>query len=175
MSGSDQAAGLRRWAETLSSDASVPSHTPAAPIIEPVPTRVLMVVGLPGGDQATTTPVIEALERWHEQGQRWVGDPQRWRLVPTAADSPHLAALVAQQRHWALWVGRDGDAFRRSYRLLKQLAERGGPRRLLLVHPPLASRSGLLANLQQAAAGFLGFELWIVPSPRQPRREERKA
>ncbi|WP_129138434.1 hypothetical protein [Modicisalibacter coralii] len=173
MSGGDQAAGLRRWAETLApytAQATI-DDTATLTAVESTPTRVLMVVGLPGGDQASTAPVVEALQRWHAQGQRWVGDPLSWRVVPTQADSPHLAALVAQQRHWALWVGRDGEAFRRSYRLLKQLAEHGGPRRLLLVHPPLASRSGLLANLQQAAAGFLGFELWIVPATRRQGHE----
>lgn len=135
----------------------------------PAPRRLLLVLGLLGGDEADTRPVSEALARWQAQGQQWVGEADAWRIVPTSVDSPHLPTLVGEQSRWALWVGNDAEAFRRTYRLLKRLAQRGGPRRLLLVHPPLASRVGLLANLQQAAASFFGFELWIVPVPRRRR------
>lgn len=171
MSQIDQAAGLRRWAQAeLDSqpehEQSAPPETSEAP---PVALRAMMVVGLAGGENAATQPVHDALQRWHDQGQRWVGDPEAWRLVPISVDSPHLSALLGQQAHWALWVGDDGEGFRRAYRTLKRLAQRGGPKRLLLVHPPLASRAGLLSNLQQAAAEFLGFELWIVPLPRRSR------
>ena len=153
-------------AQTLFELASSPDMVPETP---PAPRRLLMVLGLPGGDEADTRPVSEALARWQAAGQQWVGEVDAWRIVPTSVDSPHLSTLVGEQSRWALWVGNDADAFRRTYRLLKRLAQRGGPRRLLLVHPPLASRVGLLANLQQAAASFFGFELWIVPVPRRRR------
>ncbi|KXS39171.1 MAG: hypothetical protein AWU55_597 [Halomonadaceae bacterium T82-2] len=198
MSEGDQAAGLRRWAAEMAPAADdgeegAAPETPAmaeetgtptwiaetlvelaasaslAAETAPAPRRLLMVLGLPGGDEADTRPVSEALVRWQAQGQRWVGEADDWRIVPTSVDSPHLPALLDEQSRWALWVGNDADAFRRTYRLLKRLAQRGGPRRLLLVHPPLASRAGLLANLQQAAASFFGFELWIVPVRRRRR------
>ncbi len=172
MSQIDQAAGLRRWAQAELD--SQPEHEQAAALktaVAPaVASRVLMIVGLAGGENAATQPVHDALQRWHAQGQRWVGDPEAWRLVPISVDSPHLSTLLGQQGHWALWVGDDGDGFRRAYRTLKRLAQRGGPKRLLLVHPPLASRAGLLGNLQQAAAEFLGFELWVVALARCSRQ-----
>ncbi|MCD6008397.1 MAG: hypothetical protein U9Q35_14705 [Pseudomonadota bacterium] len=171
MSQIDQAAGLRRWAQAgLGSQAEPKDAAPTpTPESRAAASRVLMIVGLAGDENASLQPVHDALQRWCEQGQRWVGEPEQWRLVPIAVDSPHLATLLGQQGHWALWVGDDGDGFRRAYRTLKRLAQRGGPKRLLLVHPPFASRAGLLSNLQQAAAEFLGLELWIVPLPRRPR------
>ncbi|MDW5375666.1 hypothetical protein R6258_01925 [Halomonas sp. HP20-15] len=172
MSQIDQAAGLRRWAQAELGDQAEPGDATTSPAAEArtAASRVLMVVGLAGGENAVVQPVHDALQRWHAQGQRWVGAPEAWRLVPISVESPHLSILLSQQAHWALWVGDDGDGFRRAYRTLKRLAQRGGPKRLLLVHPPFASRAGLLSNLQQAAAEFLGFELWIVPQPRRPRR-----
>ncbi|GAA5175084.1 hypothetical protein [Modicisalibacter zincidurans] len=171
MSQIDQAAGLRRWAQAgLGSQPEQHQELETKATVAPaVASRVLMIVGLAGGENASLQPVHDALQRWREQGQRWVGEPEQWRLVPIAVDSPHLATLLGQQGHWALWVGGEGDGFRRAYRTLKRLAQRGGPKRLLLVHPPFASRAGLLSNLQQAAAEFLGLELWIVPLPRRPR------
>lgn len=172
MSQIDQAAGLRRWAQAgLDSQSEREDAAPVQPsVVSAVASRALMVVGLAGGENAAMQPVHDALQRWHGQGQRWVGAPEAWRLVPINVDSPHLSTLLGEQAHWALWVGDDGDGFRRAYRMLKRLAQRGGPKRLLLVHPPLASRAGLLSNLQQAAAEFLGFELWIVPLPRRSRQ-----
>ncbi|WP_136064739.1 hypothetical protein [Modicisalibacter radicis] len=174
MSQIDQAAGLRRWAEAeLGAETAGEDATPA-PAAPVATSRVLMVLGLAGGENAATQAVHDALQRWHVQGQRWVGTPEAWRLVPVSVESPYLPTLLGQQAHWALWVGDDGDGFRRAYRTLKRLAQRGGPKRLLLVHPPLASRAGLLSNLQQAAAEFLGFELWVVPVPRRARRVARE-
>lgn len=152
MSRIDQADGLRRWAESQ----------PQADIREAGPSRVMMVLGLPDGAESDVTTVTRALRRWHEQGQRWVGEPDAWRVVAMDPTSPHLAVLAKQQSRWALWVGDDPDGFRRAYRVLKQLAQRHGPHRLLLVHPQLPSRAGLLDNLQQAAAQFFGIQLLVV-------------
>lgn len=164
MSQADQAAGLRRWAETQPVAAAVNEDES-----RPAPSRVLMMLGLPGGASADVAPVEHALERWHVQGQRWVGDPAAWRVVAMDVRSPHLSALMSQQPRWALWVGDDLDGFRRAYLTLKHLGQRGGPQRLLLVHPPLPSRAGLLDNLQQAAAQFLGIQLLIIGLPRRQR------
>lgn len=161
MSQIDQAAGLRRWAET--------QPQPQAATTGTTPARVLLTLGLPQGVESDTTPVMQALQRWHKQGQRWVGEPADWRVVAMDINSPHLSVLATQQSRWALWVADDPDGFRRAYRSLKMLAGRNGPRRLLLVHPPLPSRSGLLDNLQQAAAGFLGIQLLVIGFSRSRR------
>jgi hypothetical protein len=166
VSETDQAAGLRRWAEAQ--PASLPESTAEN---NHSPSRVLMTVGLPDGAHGDASLVERALERWREQGQRWVGDPASWRVVALDSHSPHLAVLAAQQSRWALWVGDDLDGFRRAYLTLKRINQQGGPSRLLLVHPPLPSRVGLLDNLQQAAAQFLGIELLVIGMPR--RRVER--
>ncbi|MCK2087659.1 hypothetical protein MXC99_05660 [Thauera aromatica] len=135
------------------------SPTPAvAAALETAPCT-LMVVGL-GSDRSGR--VGEVLEAWARAGSRWVGDPARWRIVAVDAASPHLAPLCAQQSRWALWVDADVDAFRRAYRVLLQLAAADGPRRLLALHPPGWPRRGLLANLEQVAASFLGVELVVL-------------
>lgn len=184
----DQAAGLRRWMAALAPDSSPPlppvaERTSAAPAGEPAsgfpqaPVAApgspapavaaaletapctLMVVGL---DDDRSGRAGEVLEAWARAGSRWVGDPARWRVVAVDAASPHLAPLCAQQSRWALWVDADADAFRRAYRVLHQLAAAGGPRRLLALHPPGWPRRGLLANLEQIAASFLGVELVVL-------------
>ncbi|SDK94146.1 hypothetical protein SAMN05661010_00565 [Modicisalibacter muralis] len=160
MSEADQAAGLRRWAETQPEPSTGTADSRPA-------SRVLMVLGLPDGAQADVKPVSRALERWHAQGQRWVGDPVAWRVVALDTHSPHLAVLTTQQPRWALWVGDDLDGFRRAYLTLRRVSQQGGPSRLLLVHPPLPSRAGLLDNLQQAAAQFLGVDLLVIGMPRR--------
>lgn len=160
MSQTDQAAGLRRWAETQ-------PEPPARAVDAQSPLRVLMTLGLPDGADADVAPVSQALERWHGQGQRWIGDPVAWRVVALDAYSPHLAVLTTQQPRWALWVGDDLDGFRRAYLTLKRVHLHSGPSRLLLVHPPLPSRVGLLDNLQQAASQFLGIDLLVIGMPRR--------
>ena len=155
MSPTDQAAGLRRWAESL---------PPApAPVREAAPSRVLMTLGLPEGAKADVAPVVATLRHWHAQGQRWVGEPSAWRVVALDVASPHLSILARQQPRWALWVDDDADGFRRAYRTLKQLARhQEAPRRLLMVHPPLMSGAGLLGNLRDAAAHFFGIQLIMI-------------
>lgn len=171
---SDQAAGLRRWAEQqgLASPAEMPP--PAAPevvveaSVEPSPShaaqprQTLMVVGLPDASAQQSARAWQTLQRWHANGHRWLGDPQLWRIVALDVDSPHFGVLAAQQSRWALWVDSDLDSFRRAYLTLRRLAEADGPQRLLVLHPGIASHRGLLGNLQQAAAGFLGIELLLL-------------
>jgi len=178
----DQASGLRHWASRQERDAGgCPTHVaealialvgqvPAASRVAvarrpppaaqlPASTATLLIVGLPARQLERAR---EPLTHWHGQGRRWVGDPQRWQLVSVAPDSPHLPLLAAQQPRWALWVEADAESFRRAWRLLLALAEGGGPGRLLLLHPPGIRRPGLLDNLQQAAAHYLGVELVVL-------------
>lgn len=184
----DQASGLRHWASRQEKGGgSCPTHVAEAlialagqapsasrppPVAAPSPAAVpspaaassaspatLLIVGLPTRQLERAR---ESLAHWHDQGRRWVGDPLRWQLVPVAADSPHLPLLAAQQPRWALWVEADAESFRRAWRLLLALTEAGGPGRLLLLHPPGIRRPGLLDNLQQAAAHYLGVELVVL-------------
>ncbi|MCQ4347259.1 hypothetical protein NGA35_07420 [Pseudomonas stutzeri] len=160
MGAGDQAAGLRRWAEQFGQPATVaaePGRDAVPPAVEPL---TLMVVGLPG---LRSTPARACLARWQAGGHRWVGDPARWKLVALEADSPHLAVLAEQQSRWALWVEDDGDGFRRAWRILRQLHEAGGPRRLLALHPGIPGPAGLLGNLREAAAAWLDTELLLLP------------
>ena len=144
MSTADQASGLRQWAGQATAR------------------RTLVVVGLPGTTAHYSQWVLDLLANWANQGQRWVGTPDAWRIAPVQVNSPHLTTLIDQQPRWALWVGNDLDAFRRSFRVLLQLRNLGGPGRLLAVHPIDMSRRGLLNNLQQAAWRYLGVELLVM-------------
>lgn len=124
--------------------------------------RTLMVLGLPGTAERHTARVTELLESWAQEGRRWVGDPGTWRIVALPITSPHLSLLAAQQSQWALWIDDDLEAFRRGYRMLKQIAEQGGPRRLIAVHPPGVGRQGLLSNLQYVAHAYFDIELLVL-------------
>lgn len=166
--GGDQAAGLRRWAAQLAR----PGEVDAGSLASAQPERgaepvTLLVVGLPvSPSRSQGSPaqrVQAALARWRANGHRWVGDPARWKVVAIEVDSPHLTVLASQQPRWALWVDGDGDGFRRAYRTLCRLRERGGPQRILVLHDGIVSHAGLLHNLQQAAAGFLQVELLLLP------------
>lgn len=167
----DQAAGLRRWAEQLAGTADAEqSLAPAPPVHStPAPRReldvTLLVVGVPGAASSQTRRVQGVLARWASAGQRWVGTPTRWKVVPLEADSPHLAVLASQQSRWGLWVGDDEDAFRRAWRQLRTLREHGGPSRLLLLHDGIPSGAGLLDNLRQAALGYLQVDLLVLAEP----------
>ncbi|MDR5866895.1 hypothetical protein [Halomonas koreensis] len=167
----DQAAGLRAWAEregrttqgaAPAAPVEAPVEAPESPAAEPAPTTTLVVVGLPDTSAEQAARVTELFEEWAGRGRRWVGDPRRWKVVPLAVSSPHLAALAEQQPRWALWVGGDAEAFRRAFGVLARLAAAGGPRRLLAVHPPGMSRLGLLDNLRQAAGRYLGIDLLVM-------------
>ncbi|MGQ4880097.1 hypothetical protein ACOJCM_16135 [Billgrantia sp. LNSP4103-1] len=147
-----------------------PSTRPAAaraPVPPSRPARseqelTLMVLGLPGTAERHTARVTELLESWSREGRRWVGDPRAWRIVALPITSPHLPLLAEQQSHWALWVDDDLEAFRRGYRMLKRIAEQGGPQRLIAVHPPGVGRQGLLSNLQYVAEEYFGIELLVL-------------
>ncbi|MFC3285435.1 hypothetical protein [Litchfieldella rifensis] len=153
----DQAAGLRSWAARQDIAVEETPDRRVAPRL-----RTLMVVGLPDSSRQQRQRVEQVLHDWHAGGQRWIGDPGAWRVVALDAASPHLTVLADQQPRWALWVDSDLEGFRRAYLALKSLRSRQGPRRLLAIHPGFASRSGLLNNLQQAAADFLGIELLVL-------------
>ena len=185
----DQAAGLRRWAERqgligadglpvtapppVSTDAVTtppPPPVPAAPpppvVTPPAPPVIrhtLMVVGLPDTSAYQTQRAWETLARWHQNGHRWIGNPHEWRVVALEADSPHIGILAAQQSRWALWVEGDLDSFRRAYVTLRALMSAGQIWRLLVLHPGIPSRRGFLTNLKQSAASFLGIELLLFP------------
>ncbi len=186
----DQAAGLRRWAERQGllknaetiggaehlQPASVePSVPPKAPMPEeaafsepewpsaPVVRHTLMVLGLPDTSAHQCQRAWDALARWHNNGHRWIGHPDEWRVVALESSSPHLSVLADQQSRWALWVDGDLDSFRRAYVTLRELAELGRSWRLLVLHPGIPSHRGFLTNLQQAAASFLGIELLLLP------------
>jgi len=198
---SDQAAGLRRWAqereasgdevpeEAVRSDdqppaddadrgpdapdmigsaqASEPEPEPEskpgpepAPEPEPIPTIPLMVLGLPKVDGVERAQA--ALVSWSRRGKRWVGDPAAWQVVACDAHSPRLADLANQEKRWALWVDTDGDGFRQAFNVMQAVRRGGGPRRMLALHPPVASRRGLLNNLQQAAREAFDIDLLVL-------------
>ncbi|MFG6176472.1 hypothetical protein ACGTN6_04420 [Halomonas sp. THAF12] len=168
----DQAAGLRAWAASIERSAPETAAEPMPAAESPAtlaraevaagPLTTLMVVGLPGSTPGQADRVMALLDHWAGQGRRWVGDPRRWKVVPLAASSPHLSLLAQQQPRWALWVGADGEAFRRAFAVLGRLAADGGPRRLLAVHPPGMPRQGLLDNLRQAARHYFGIDLLVM-------------
>ncbi|WP_168013480.1 hypothetical protein [Halomonas salinarum] len=130
------------------------------PRSEPAAVIPLMVLGLPrkgGGERAQA-----ALVSWSRQGKRWVGDPAAWQVVACDAHSPHLAQLARQEKRWALWVDTDGDGFRQAFKVMQAIRRGGGPRRLLALHPPVASRRGLLNNLQQMAREAFEIDLLVL-------------
>ena len=128
----DQAAGLRQWAQL--------NH------------RTLMLLGT--AQEAVLAQ--ETLERWHRQGQRWVGDPARWRVQPV--DKYH--SDPAQSR-WGIWLGSDLDGFRRAFNTLSVLRDSGGPTQVLALHAGLP-REGLLNNLHEAAQRYLAMRLLLI-------------
>lgn len=142
----DQAAGLRSRAPGTSRSAP-PATT----------TTTLIVIG----PQCCLATVRALFNHWHDQGYRWLNDPNGWRLVSVSADSPYLATLAEEQPRWALWIDQDAEAFRRGLATLSTLRQRGGPRRLLAVHHPEMPRRGLVENLRQAAASRLEIDLMV--------------
>ena len=127
---------------------------------EPAPTIPLMVLGLPKVDGIERAQA--ALVSWSRQGKRWVGDPAAWQVVACDAHSPRLAQLASQEKRWALWVETDGDGFRQAFNVMRAVRRGGGPRRMLALHPPVASRRGLLNNLQQMAREAFDIDLLVL-------------
>ncbi|WP_411391746.1 hypothetical protein [Pseudomonas sp. MPB23] len=97
----------------------------------------------------------QTLARWHRQGQRWVGDPARWRVQAVDNYQHDLPA------RWAVWVDDDLDAFSRTFNTLSRLREQGGPAQVLAMHIGF-SRKGLLDNLREAAQRYLGMRLLLI-------------
>lgn len=184
MSGQDQASGLRKWAnlqrqqkEDGTVDAASAEHVPEhsspllaptiaddkpATIAPPKPKIPLIVVGLPGGGAPQVKKVKARLEQWSTQGRSWAGAPDDWDIRIVMAESADIAQLRDQYSRWALWINSDADAFAAMYRTLRQLHERGGPRRLLALHEPHLPRQGLLDNLRGAAEYYLNMELLVL-------------
>lgn len=192
MSGQDQAAGLRKWADlqrqqrdadegsqamepaahVTSDEAAAYTQEAMAPTVAtaaepatvapPRPKKPLIVVGLPHASAAQVDKVRGRLGQWSSLGRQWAGDPQDWEPQIVMADSPSLAALAQRHSRWALWVSSDADAFATMYRVLRQVREHGGPRRLLALHEPHLPRQGLLDNLHDAAAHYLDIELLLL-------------
>ena len=128
----DQAAGLRQWAQLNQ--------------------RTLLLFG--SAPEALLAQ--QALERWHRQGQRWVGDPARWRVRAVDKYHPDLA-----QSRWGIWVGSDLGAFERAFNTLSLLHDYGGPGQVLALHSGLP-QEGLLSNLREAAQRYLGMRLLLI-------------
>lgn len=173
MSG-DQAAGLRKWADlqrqqrsegedeqTLSPPAASVSAVVPEASLPTVPPQPLIVVGL-STHRYQIEKVKERLTQWSALGRRWAGDPDSWDIQLVDPASTNLATLVSRCPRWALWVSSDADAFMPMYRVLRQVRENNGPQRLLALHEPHLPRQGLLDNLREAAAGYLGIELLVL-------------
>jgi len=188
VSDQDQASGLRKWASQQRQqqqaegavDIAAAEHVPEAEKISPliVPTAIaveapaplapprpkmpLIVVGLPGSGAAQVNKVNARLEQWSALGRRWAGEPDDWDIRIVKAESSDLSQLREQYSRWALWISSDADTFAAMFRTLRQVHERGGPRRLLALHEPHLPRQGLLNNLRQAADYYLNMELLVL-------------
>jgi len=121
-----------------------------------------MVVGLPGTGSTQANRVRERLEQWSALGRQWAGQPENWDIHIVAPDDPSLHDYARKHSRWALWVNSHADSFANTFRILHQLQEAGGPKRLLALHEPHLSRAGLLSNLQAAARNYLEIELLIL-------------
>lgn len=187
MSGQDQAAGLRKWADLQRqqqqaegpvevASAEYEPEQSVSPLLTPTPEAPsepavetpskpkipLVVVGLPGSGVSNVNKVKRRLEQWSALGRRWAGDPGDWEIRIVMADAANLALLRDECSRWALWINSDADAFAAMYRTLCQISENGGPSRLLALHEPHLPRQGLLANLREAAECYLKMELLVL-------------
>ena len=187
MSEQDQASGLRKWAnlqrqQQAEGDVDVaaaehilePEH--ASPLLEPTTATVtapatpappkpkipLVVVGLPGSTAGQANKVRARLGQWSALGRSWAGSPDDWDIHIAMAETSDLPQLREQYSRWALWISSDADTFAVMFRTLRQLHERGGPRRLLALHEPDLPRQGLLNNLREAADYYLNMELLVL-------------
>lgn len=188
MSEQDQASGLRKWANLQRQqqqaegavDVAAADHVPeseqTSPFLTPTTTAVeapttlvppkpkipLMVVGLHAGGAQQVNKVKARLEQWSTLGRSWAGAPDDWDIRIVMAEASDIAQLRGQYSRWALWINSDADGFAAMYRTLRQLHERGGPRRLLALHEPHLPRQGLLDNLRGAAEYYLNMELLVL-------------
>jgi hypothetical protein len=152
----DQASGLRLWAEQNRADHASAKVRPAHE-----PERTLMLFGSrqqPGQGQNT-------LVRWHQQGHRWIGNPERWRIVAVNICEDDLPALARKQPRWGLWIDDGPDATRHALQDLRQLHERGGPLNLLVLHTGQCRRDHL-DHLRDVAWRYLGIRLLLIDEHR---------
>ncbi|RUO42128.1 hypothetical protein CWE22_08270 [Pseudidiomarina aestuarii] len=151
----DQAAGLRQWAQERDDGSAL--------LTEP---EDLVVIGLPQLGPGQLQRVEGVLERWQQVGKRWVGDASRWRIIPVATDYPQLDKVVQSYPRLGLWIDTDLDSFYRAYQALRALSAAGvRNQRVLAVHPAMASRRGLLSNVQHIAQTYFDIELLIIREP----------
>lgn len=177
MSASDQAAGLRKWADLQRQQREEPNEptaaveppveVAAAPAPEPAPVSrtphlPLVVVGLVQPSPAQVAKVRGRLGQWAAQGRHWAASPEEWQIQLVPPGASNLAELAKRQSRWALWVDSDAEAFMRGFRTLRAMREAGGPSRLLALHEPGLPRRGLLDNLHEAAHYYLGIELLVL-------------
>ena len=135
----DQAQGLRRWAERQA-------------------LQTLVVVG-----PATVCGLAMAtLQRWAAAGHAWVGDASRWRVMTVEAGAAQVVDLAGQHPRWGLWLGAGDEDCRLAYVALRRLSQSGGPQRFVLLHDACATRPEQVENLRRAASRFLGIQLLIV-------------
>lgn len=145
---SDQADGLRQWAAKRTDSEQQPTAS----------SKSVVVLGLPGNVEPQTELASQVFERWADAGKQWVGDPASWHIIAASPDYDDLSELAQAHARWAIWIADDINGFYRAYQALKAIAA-AGPRRVIALHPPIASRQGLLGNLQQVARSYLGIEL----------------
>ena len=152
----------RRTDSARSCAPTVAAAAEPATVAPPRPKKTLVVVGLPHAGAAQVDKVRGRLGQWSALGRQWAGDPQDWDIHIVMPDSASLTDLAERYTRWALWVNSDADAFATMYRVLRQLREHGGPRRLLALHEPHLPRRGLLDNLGNASARYLDIELLLL-------------
>ncbi|MCL5255382.1 MAG: hypothetical protein M1363_04525 [Gammaproteobacteria bacterium] len=171
--GDDQAAGLREWAgkqkrRETGEDAgstAVDAQTDVPADVPEQPKQTLVVVGLPSACYENPSCVYDQLERYAAAGKQWVGNPQQWDVVVAEMARQPLEQLAAACQRWVLWVEPDINSFQRAYYGLKTLQQAGAPKRVLLMHPPMASSRGLISNLEGVAQRFFGMQLIRVHVP----------
>ncbi|WP_194756439.1 hypothetical protein [Aliidiomarina indica] len=176
----DQAAGLRAWAAQQGNSGSVDAAVMAeakdtrvasstgndksqhTQHVEPSSLQQLLVLAHPSWTQAREH-ASEALIRYHEEGWKWVGSPEQWQLHACAPSAPNFIDIAQTIPRWALWIDTDLHSFQRAYRVLCDLRDTGMKMpRMLLMHPPMVSRRGLINNVQQMARDFFNIELLVL-------------
>lgn len=160
---SDQAASLRQWAAKRNDGDTVTETVTQSASADQQQADVeqVVVLGLSTLTQAQALQAVNVFHRWAEQGKKWVGDPARWRVIPVASDYPNLDKLVSTYPRWAVWIDDDINSFKRAYEALKTIKQAGGPKRVIALHPPMASRKGLLNNIQHVARAYLDIDVLV--------------
>lgn len=159
---SDQAASLRQWAAKRDGDDSAVETTSEAVSATTGSHRLeqVVVLGLPKLNEGYARKAATVFQRWADQGMKWVGSADRWRVIPVSLEYPEFDKLVASYPRWAVWVEDDLDSFARVYRVLKRIHEVDGPQRIVALHPPMA-RQGLLANIQMVARQYFNIDVLV--------------